>query len=114
MAAQKYRKLFFIVVDVVVENLVGSFILSSGLSYVLHLTHDAQPVAAPYLLYVLFRELVYEELACEIEHVAAVGKARYAAVAIEVGAQTHMVYAHHLYGMAQVLHEILNCCLACF
>ena len=74
--------------------------------------HDAQPVAAPYLLNVALAVFAAQQLEGEVDHLAAVGQADDTTIAVEIGAQSDVVDAHHLDGMLEMTHGVEDGCLA--
>ena len=73
---------------------------------VLNLPHDAEEVLTPYLLEVGVGEAFGLEVTGEVEHLGGVGAADDAAIAIEVGADAHMVDASHIHHVDDVAHGI--------
>ena len=80
--------------------------------YVLNLTHKSQPVAAPNLFDILVGITASQEVTGEVEHLGAVGKTWNAAVAVEVGAKSYVLYTHDVYCVFKVLQGVQDCCFA--
>ena len=69
----------------------------------LYLCHHTEPVAAPYLADVFLGVALAQEIEGEAYGFGSIGHTRHTAVAVEIGTQPHMVYAHDVDSMAQVV-----------
>ena len=68
----------------------------------LHLGHHPEPVSAQDSGDVGLAVAAAEQMQREVYHLGRVGKAPYAAVTVEVCAQSHMLHAHYADGMLKV------------
>lgn len=74
----------------------------------LHLAHHAQPVLAPNLFDVGFREPLPQKGGGEVDEFRRIGQPFDAAIAVEIGAKAHVVDAHHVDSMVQMGHGIAD------
>ena len=80
----------------------------------MHLLHDTQEVAAPYLLDIGIAITTSQQLAGEVGQLTTVSQPTDTTIAIEIGTQPYVVDTHHLDSMIQMLHSIQDGSLALF
>ena len=88
--------------------------LDFGGGIVLRLLHHPQEVFAPNFFEVFVGESAVYELHREVEYFVGRAAARYAAVAVEVGAKAHVVYSGHIDHVEQVGHGVVDSGIAGF
>lgn len=93
---------------ITLKGLFSSLYAALSLTFV----HNSEPVASPYLSHVVLRIASAQHSLGEVDKLGGISESWHSTVAVEIGAQAHMVDAHNADGMVEMAHGVVDAGLA--